>query len=328
MNLRKQKNFCISLKKGRKGSWMKIKFWGVRGSIPCPGPKTVRYGGNTMCIEIRFFDPDRLFVIDAGSGIRELGNDIMANDYPKGNIQTDILLTHTHWDHIMGFPFFTPLFIPGSDLRVFGPVDFIKNEKLEKIVGGQLEYKYFPINHGELSANLEYIDSREGIIDLGYDEIKLTAKYLNHPILCFGYKFEYKDKIICTAYDTEPFQNLFFLSPDDPGYDESRCKEGEEIAIELNQNVNDFFAGADLLIHDAQYTEEEYKASKVGWGHTSMEYAINAAKQAGVKKLALVHHEPLYSDEKIDGLAKKLCNPSKLNGMEAFFVKEGMEINI
>ena len=120
---------------------MRIKFWGVRGSIPCPGPETVKYGGNTMCIEIRFDNPDRLFIIDAGSGIRELGNDIMAKDYPKGPIKADILLSHTHWDHIMGFPFFTPLFIPETELRVYGPVEFIKNEKLEKIVVGQLEYK-------------------------------------------------------------------------------------------------------------------------------------------------------------------------------------------
>ncbi len=307
---------------------MRIKFWGVRGSIPCPGPNTVKYGGNTMCIEIRFEDPDRLFIVDAGSGIRELGNDIMAKDYPNGPIKADILLTHTHWDHIMGFPFFTPLYIPGTELRVFGPVDFVRNEKLEKIVGGQLEYKYFPINHVELRSSVEYIDSREGLLDLGYEEIKLTAKYLNHPILCFGYRFEYKDKIICTAFDTEPFQNLFFIPPDDPSYDEAKNEEGEEIASELNQLVSDFFAGADLLIHDAQYTEEEYSSSKVGWGHTSMEYAINSAKKAGVKKLALVHHEPLYSDKKLDELSKKLCNSKDLKGMEVFFVKEGMEINM
>jgi phosphoribosyl 1,2-cyclic phosphodiesterase len=307
---------------------MHIKFWGVRGSIPCPGPETVKYGGNTMCIEVRFDNPDRLFIIDAGSGIRELGNDIMAKDYPKGPIKADILLTHTHWDHIMGFPFFTPLFIPETELRVYGPVEFIKNEKLEKIVGGQLEYKYFPINHGELSSSVEYIDLKEGLIDLGYDEIKLTSKYLNHPIRCLGYKFEYKDKIICTAYDTEPFRNLFFLLPNDPAYDESICKEGEEIAKEQNQQVSDFFAGADLLIHDAQYTEEEYHASKIGWGHTPMEYAIKSAQKAGVKKLALVHHEPLYSDKKIDELSEKLCNASNLKGLDVFFAREGSEINI
>ncbi|MCD4744143.1 MAG: MBL fold metallo-hydrolase, partial [Desulfobacteraceae bacterium] len=123
---------------------MRIKFWGVRGSIPCPGPETVKYGGNTMCIEMRLSDPDRLLIIDAGSGIRELGNDIMVNDFSKGSIKADIFLTHTHWDHIMGFPFFTPLFIQGTEVRVFGPVSSLK-DTLEDIVGGQLEYEYFPI---------------------------------------------------------------------------------------------------------------------------------------------------------------------------------------
>ena len=305
---------------------MRIKFWGVRGSIPCPGPETVQYGGNTMCIEMRFSDPDRLLIIDAGSGIRELGNDIMANDFSKGSIKADIFLTHTHWDHIMGFPFFTPLFIPGTELRVFGPVSSLK-DTLEDIVGGQLEYEYFPIRHVELVSSIDYIETKQGLVDLGYDEIKLTCKYLNHPIRCLGYRFECKGKVVCTAYDTEPFQNVFD-TPDDPSYDESMAIEGEAIAKEQNQLVSDFFEGADLLIHDAQYTEEEYLASKTGWGHTPMEYAIKAAQEAGVKKLALVHHEPLYSDEKIDELSEKLCNSADLKGMQVVFAREGMEINI
>ena len=307
---------------------MRIKFWGVRGSIPCPGPKTMKYGGNTMCIEMRLGNPERLFIVDAGSGIRELGNYLMANDFSKGPIKADIFLSHTHWDHIMGFPFFTPVFIPGTKLRVYGPVNF-KTDTLEKIVGGQLEYDYFPIRQVELSADIEYIETKaDSIVGLGYDDIKVTTKLLNHPILCLGYKFEYNGKIVCTAYDTEPFQNLFYLSPDDPSYDESRVKEGEEFAAELNQELMDFFAGADLLIHDAQYTAKEYSDSKIGWGHTPIEYAINSAKKAGVKNLALVHHEPLYSDKKLDELSERYCNAVDLNGMQVFFAREGLAINL
>ncbi len=307
---------------------MKIRFWGVRGSIPCPGPKTMKYGGNTMCIEMRMGDPEKLLIVDAGSGIRELGNYLMANDFPKGPIKADIMLTHTHWDHIMGFPFFTPVFIPGTNLRVYGPVNF-KTDSLEKIVGGQLEYDYFPIRQVELSADIEYIELQVGKkVDLGYDDIRLTTKLLNHPILCLGYRFEYKGKVVCTAYDTEPYQNLFYLTSDDPSYDESKVQEGKEYADELNQQLIDFFSGADLLIHDGQYTTKEYYDSKIGWGHTPMEYAINAAQKAGVKNLALVHHDPLSSDEMLNVLSDKYCNSPDLSGINIFFAREGMEIDL
>jgi len=305
---------------------MKIKFWGVRGSIPCPGPKTVKYGGNTSCLEIWFEDIERLIIIDAGSGIRELGNDIMKRDMVKKGIKAEILLTHTHWDHIMGFPFFTPIYIPGAELKVFGPVTY-EDETLAETVGGQLTYRYFPVRQAELGAEIEYISLKEDKLDLG-DGINLTTKYLNHPVLCLGYRLEYKGKIFCTAYDTEPFQNVFCSDPDDPSYDEGMFIEGEEVAKEENQRLAKFFSGSDLLVYDAQYTKDEYAPSKVGWGHTPIEHTIDFSENAGVKRLALFHHEPLRADKEIDELAQKYCIPKKDSGMEVFFAREGEEIII
>ncbi len=305
---------------------MKIKFWGVRGSIPCPGPNTVKYGGNTSCLEIWFEEIRRLIIIDAGSGIRELGNDIMKRDIVKKGIKADILLTHTHWDHIMGFPFFTPIYIPGAHLRVYGPVTY-EDETLAEAVGGQLTYRYFPVRQAELAAKIEYISLKEEKLDLG-DGINLTTKYLNHPVLCLGYRFEYNGKIFCTAYDTEPFQNVFCNDPDDPSYDEGMAKEGEEVAREENQRLEKFFSGSDLLIYDAQYKTEEYLSSKRGWGHTSIEDAIDTSERAGVKRLALFHHEPLRTDKEIDELAQGLGSVKKDSGMEVFFAREGEEILI
>ena len=135
---------------------MKVRFWGVRGSIPSPGPTTQKYGGNTACIELRVGPDDRIIIIDAGSGIRSLGNSLMANDLPKGAIKADIFLSHTHWDHIMGYPFFTPIYIPGTKLKVHGPVSF-EEDPLEDVVGGQMKYRYFPINLGELASDIEYV---------------------------------------------------------------------------------------------------------------------------------------------------------------------------
>ena len=305
---------------------IKIKFWGVRGSIPCPGPKTMKYGGNTACIELRFPEVNRLIIIDAGSGIRELGNFMMANDFKKGPITTDIFLTHTHWDHIMGFPFFTPIYVPGSTIRIHGPVSF-EGDTLEKVVGGQLTYRYFPVRQAELAAKIEYLDLKEGEFDLG-DGITVTAKYLNHPVLCLGYRFTYRGKTICTAYDTEPFHNVFCTNPEDPSYDEGMATEGELVAQEQNGVLAQFFSGADLLVHDTQYTQEEYTARFLGWGHSPFEHAVAAAKQAGVKSLALFHHDPMRTDDQIDALAEKYCAPAGQGTTEIFFAREGVELEI
>ena len=301
---------------------MRIKFWGVRGSIPCPGPQTVKYGGNTACIELRFDDLDRLIIIDAGSGIRELGNFMMGNDLPKGAIETDLFLSHTHWDHIMGFPFFVPIYLPTTRLRVHGPVTH-EADTLEKIVGGQMTYRYFPVREAELAARIEYHHLKEGRLDLG-DGITLTTKYMNHPILCLGYRFEYKGKVFCTAYDTEPYTNIFCTDPDDPSYDEAMALEGEQVAAEQNEVMAKFVSGADLLVYDSQYTEAEF-GDKVGWGHSTMEHAIAVADANDVRKLALFHHDPMRTDEQLDELAAGFVAKGA-SSSRVFFAREGMEI--
>jgi hypothetical protein len=155
----------------------------------------------------------------------------------------------------------------------------------------------------------------------------MTTKYLNHPVLCLGYRFEMDGKILCTAYDTEPFQNVFSTSPEDPSYDEAVAMEGEQAAMEENERICDFFKGADLLIYDAQYTAKEYE-TKRGWGHSPMEFAVASAQKSGVRRLALFHHEPVRKDADVDGLARALCKPGKDSNMEVFFAKEGMEIDL
>lgn len=286
----------------------------------------MKYGGNTACLEIRFPDIDRVIIIDAGSGIRELGNFMMQHDLPKGPIRTEIFLSHTHWDHIMGFPFFTPIYIPGTKVKVYGPVSY-EEDTLEKIVGGQLTYRYFPVREKELSASITYVDLKEGQFDLG-DGIKLSTKYLNHPILCLGYRFEYQGKVLCTAYDTEPFHNLFITDPAHPSYDEIMALEGEQVAQEQNEVLENFVAGADLLIHDCQYSADEYEAGKKGWGHSYFEYVCPMAIRCNVKSLALFHHDPMRSDEQLDKFAETYCRKPEKDGTSIFFAREGMEITL
>ena len=303
---------------------MRVRFWGVRGSIPCPGPNTAKYGGNTACIELRFEGSDRLIIIDAGSGLRELGNYMMAHDLPKGPITTSIYLSHTHWDHIMGFPFFTPIYLPSTTARVFGPVSH-EADTLETIVGGQMTYRYFPVRQAELAAKIDYVNLKEGRFDLG-DGISLTTKYLNHPVLCLGYRFEHQGQVFCTAFDTEPYRNLFCTDVNDPSYDEAMATEGQAVALEQNEELERFVAGADLLVYDAQYTHQEYEPSRVGWGHTAMEDAIAVARRNKIKKLALFHHEPIRTDDQLDALHKVYCQAGGDDEPEIFFAREGMEI--
>lgn len=305
---------------------MRVKFWGVRGSIPCPGLHTAKYGGNTACIELRFDEIGRQIIIDAGSGLRELGNFMMGHDLPNGPIATSIYLSHTHWDHIMGFPFFTPIYLPSTRIEVFGPVSH-ESDTLETIVGGQMTYRYFPVRQAELAATITYANLKEGRFDLG-DGITLTTKYLNHPILCLGYRFEYQGKVFCTAYDTEPYQNLFCTDPNEPEYDEAMATEGDMVAKEQNEAVEQFVAGADLLVYDAQYTEKEYVPAKVGWGHSSMETAIAVARRGQVKRLALFHHEPVRTDAQFDALATSYEQIGGGDEPDIFFAREGAEITL
>lgn len=303
---------------------MKIKIWGTRGSIPVPGAETVKYGGNTICIELRFGEKDRLVIIDAGTGIRPLANYLLQNDLPKGSIKGDLFFSHTHWDHITGFPFFVPIFIPGTELNIYGPVTY-EEEGLDRVIGGQLQYRYFPVKHSELSARLNYYSLKECELDLG-DGMVVKTKYLNHPVSCLGYRFEYAGKSFCTLFDHEPYRNIFPNNPEDPDYDPLMAEEGELVAREENEKIQNFFKGTDLLLHDCQYTEEEYLASKLGWGHSPYEHAVVSAREGDVKKLFMLHHDPMRTDQQLDEL-EHYCK-SLLEGkseMEVIIGQEGQE---
>ena len=302
---------------------MKIRFWGVRGSTPCPGPGTVRIGGNTACIEFRYGDRDELIIIDAGSGIRLLGNQLMKNGCPK-NIR--IFLTHTHSDHIMGLPYFTPIYIKGINIDIYGPVTY-EEEGLEKIISDQFSYRYFPVKHSELSATIKYHHLQQGVIDLG-DGLILKTHYLNHPILTLGYRFEYEGKSFTTAYDTEPFFNLFPEDPEDPSYDEMAAEEGRLAADEANQELCDFYAGSDVLVHDSQYTQDELIKNFKGWGHSSFEWTIKNAGDNDVKKLFLFHHAMERDDENLEGLLDLYRKKYQNYSMEIDLAREGNVIEL
>jgi phosphoribosyl 1,2-cyclic phosphodiesterase len=306
---------------------MKLTLWGVRGSIPVPGPSTVGYGGNTACLEIRYGPENKLLIVDAGSGIKPLGDKIVREELKNGPIKAKLFLTHTHWDHIIGFPFFTPIFIPGTELELYSPINY-EERSVEEIIGIQLSYQYFPVRQSELAAKITYQSLKEDAMDLG-DGMVIRTKFLNHPVSTLGYRFEYDGKAICTVYDHEPFRNMFPTDPEHPDYDAAVAAEGEAVAEEENARIGTHIEGADVIVHDSQYTLEEYNSKFTGWGHSSYDFAIKSAHKAGVKKLLFFHHDPLRTDEQLDellaGYRAKIGNQTS---MEVATAKEGMTVEV
>jgi ribonuclease BN (tRNA processing enzyme) len=254
------------------------------------------YGGNTACLEIRA--DNRLVIVDLGSGARELGNRLSKQAQKGAPIDADIFITHTHWDHIMGFPVFSPIFMPSTTFRIRGPVSY-GDASLETVLSNQLSYDYWPVRLSELAARIEYAQIGETSLDLG-GGLTVTSKYLNHSILCLGYRFDYQGKSIVTAFDTEPFANPFPAELDD-----AAALEGEKAAQEENARFMDFIRGAGVLIYDSMYTEKEYRASKIGWGHSSFEEAIRNARRAQAGRLVCFHHDPGRTDRQLDAIRRR-----------------------
>ena len=288
---------------------MLIRFWGTRGSIAKAGPSTVRYGGNTSCVELRS-SRGTLVVLDCGTGAHSLGQ-ALAKSGPRP-LHGHLLIGHTHWDHIQGFPFFTPLFVPGNEWHVYGPRGV--GSSLRESLSGQMQYTYSPITLDDLGATLHYHDLVEGTLEVG--DIHVTTQYLNHPALTLGYRLEVDGVTVVYSTDHEPHSRIHATGSTDP-------------FVSQDSHHAQFLADADLVIHDAQYTADEY-LSRTGWGHSTVEYAVEMALSAGVRRLALFHHDPTRDDDAIDRLvASARDRVAKAHGaMDVFAAAEGMVLEL
>ena len=290
---------------------MKVRFWGVRGSIASPGPKTVRYGGNTTCIEIRT-DNNELIILDAGTGIFPLSQTLLA-ELP---VNANVLITHSHWDHIQGLPFFIPNFIPGNTLRLHGCYDPVSGNGIEQVMGVQLQYSYFPVREAEMKGRIEYVTLAPGqTVQIG--TARVTPFLLSHPVMDFGYRIENNGKSVFFTGDHEPPYNIY--SPEDPQYEEYQV-----LVDEKSRAIEKAIQGVDVLIADSSYTDAEYP-SKKGWGHGTFSSSIALAHAAGAKVLFCTHHEPTRSDDALEAeFSTALQDHAQLaQGMDIRLAREG-----
>ena len=292
---------------------MRVRFWGTRGSIATPGPGTNHFGGNTSCVELTTANGD-LLILDCGTGAHPLAAELMAQG--EKAINANILIGHTHWDHIQGFPFFSPAFVTGNSVAIYGPEG--SHGSLHHVLAGQMEFTYFPIELTQLPASITYHDLTEGIHTIG--GVRVATQFLNHPAMTLGYRVEVDGVAVVYLVDHEPFSDELWRAGAKPGRIESILHEGDRRHAK-------FMAGADLVIHDAQYTPEEY-VSKKTWGHSTYEYVVQIAAAAGVRQVVLTHHDPGHNDHSVADIERKArilafqCG----TGLDVFCAYEGCEL--
>lgn len=276
---------------------MKLKFYGTRGSIPVCDPGFQQFGGNTTCFQLTNKDSNRIAIIDAGTGIRNLGRDLRA----IGHQQEEIFIgfSHFHWDHIQGFPFFEPAYNPKQKVTILAPDQDHTIGNLREIFEVPMQTRYFPVQLDRMGAQFEFlklVDASKHFSGIDNVGTVVTPQRHNHPGGAYGFRIEREDKVLVICTDVE---------------------HGEEI----DMRVVELSRGADLLVHDAQYTAEELRTHR-GWGHSSYNQAMEVAEMAGVKRLAMTHHDPEHDDEFLLRM-EKLCQERFPNTL---FAREGMEI--
>jgi DNA-binding response OmpR family regulator len=303
------------LRADRAAPRLSVSFWGTRGSIAAPGPTTTLYGGNTSCVEMR--SGQDVLVFDAGTGIRELGL-ALAKEFRSRPLTVHLFISHTHWDHIQGLPFFVPAYSPGTTLHVYGSAG--QGRSLEGLLRGQMQTDYFPVALGDLVSSLQIHEYQGAPFQVG--DTTISATYLNHPGMTLGYRVERAGRTVVYATDHEPYRSTLEVGS-------RRADAGKEFGRALDDAFAAFVQGADLYIGEAQYTDEEYPG-KVGWGHSSLSATVEVALQGSVKALALFHHDPMHSDEVVTAmelLAKEII-AERGGSLWCFAAREGQTVEV
>lgn len=274
------------------GDRLTVCFWGTRGSIPTPGRDTIDVGGETPCVEIRTPE-DEIIILDAGTGLRRLGIQLET----RSNLRIHLFLSHTHWDHIQGFPFFRPLYDSKNEVTLYGPKGV--EQGLEDTLKGQMQVTYYPVQLSDLRANIRFVELQEQTVPVN-SHTRVISREFEHPGGVFGYRIERIGKVIVYGTDLEVA-------------DEDKARE-----------MMAFSQGADLLIMDCQFDSQEYQSNRRGWGHSTPEMAARVAQGASVERLALFHHDPTHTDEFLWDLEQH----ARTLFPQTFLAKDGMTLEI
>jgi phosphoribosyl 1,2-cyclic phosphodiesterase len=296
---------------------MTLKFWGVRGSIPTPGPSTVEYGGNTSCLEVRA--GNQILILDAGTGLRLLGRELTA-EFGEQPLDLVLLLSHTHWDHIQGLPFFHPVYKPQNRLRILGYEG--ARHGLHNILSNQMESQFFPVALPEVPANVQVEEIKE--LDFALGHVRVQAFLAYHSSVCLGYRLSAFGSSIAFFPDNE----LRHAKAGSVITPEIKAAAGQ-FARSENQSLIDFLGETDVLVMDSQYDREEYK-DHIGWGHGCLDEVVALALAAKVKRLFLFHHDPDHSDARISQMvsdARKLA-AAQGSALKVDAAREGLMIEL
>ncbi|MCB0834786.1 MAG: MBL fold metallo-hydrolase [Bacteroidetes bacterium] len=300
---------------------MKIKFWGVRGSYPVPGVQTNKFGGNTPCIEVRL-DNGQLIIIDAGTGVRGLGLDLMENGFGKGQGKASILITHTHWDHIQGLPFFKPAFVSGNEFTIYARASH--HENLKQVFAFQNNACYSPTPFADMKASMNFVETdAEQKFRVG-DALVKTVK-LNHPNTAIGYRIEADDKVFACITDTAPFEDVLIGDQFIPTPPKSVSAEDERLLAELQFKLNTVIENADLMVYDTFFQVNEYMKNP-HWGHSTPEHGLDLCKECDVDRLALFHHAPSNTDEILESMQTHYRKTGGDLHVDVMVATEGQEV--
>jgi phosphoribosyl 1,2-cyclic phosphodiesterase len=304
---------------------MKVRFWGVRGSIPVPGRATSRYGGNTSCVEVRPRNGAPI-IIDAGTGLRRLGKSLMDEAFGEGKGKTTILISHTHWDHVQGLPFFSPLYRAGNQIDIFARQ---RDTHLQAVFSQQHDLPYFPVPLSAMQADMHFHELIEGArFQIG--KAKISCTRLNHPWIAMAYRIDVDRASVVYCADTAPFTDILFgreFMTTPPALDQPLPADVATELARMRADVVALAKGTDLLIYDTQFTYDEYRL-RPHWGHSHPDDAIGIARAAGVKRLCLFHHAPMRSDDDNDKILERYQEVVKAQGdkFELLSAYEGLEI--
>ena len=301
---------------------MQVTFWGVRGSYPVPGPDTVRYGGHTSCVEVRSDDGGCL-IMDAGTGLRGLGQKLAAEQAAHSAWHYHVILSHVHWDHIQGLPFFQPAYMPGTRISIYALR--AAADELQQVIGGITRHEFFPVTLQAVPADFEFHEVLPGR-QFGIDDFELRPVALNHPFGAVGYRIDADGTSLAYISDTAPFTGLlhkqhFLAGPEEASDDDRRVLAG------MRDGLVATLRGCDTVIFDTQFLPEEFEKFP-HWGHSTPDHALELVKGAGIRRLVLYHHAPGHSDKVMDGIEDTYRKLGNDLGIQVVVARERMTLQV